>query len=48
MSKDDFSQAIDIAPSIKPNRYTTIHIGANRERAKALLVEDKILAKILK
>lgn len=47
MRREAFEAAIDLAPSIKPNRYTTIHIPENRERAKALLIEDPILQEIL-
>ena len=44
----DFEKAIDMAPSIKPNRLTYIHIPQNREKAKKLLHEDIILTEILK
>lgn len=43
----DFEEAIDLAPSIKPNRYTFIHIEDNRQKAKKLLKENEILRKIL-
>ncbi|MDP4093683.1 MAG: iron-containing alcohol dehydrogenase family protein [Bacillota bacterium] len=44
----DFEKAIDLAPEIKPNRYTYIHLAENREKAKKLLYEDSILKEILK
>ncbi len=47
MKASDFEKAIDTAPSIKPNRYTYIHIEENRELAKKLLKEDEILGSIL-
>ncbi|MDP4183506.1 MAG: iron-containing alcohol dehydrogenase family protein [Bacillota bacterium] len=48
MRISDFEKAIDLAPSIKPNRYTYIHIEEYREKAKRLLREDEILKSILK
>lgn len=48
MRADDFEKAIDLAPSIKPNRYTYIHVESNREKAKQYLRENEILRKILK
>ncbi len=42
-----FEKAIDIAPSIKPNRYTFIHVEENRNRAKGILRSNAILKKIL-
>lgn len=47
MRADDFVQAIEIAPLIKPDRYTTIHIPENREKAIRLLKEDAVLREIL-
>ncbi|MDP4178102.1 MAG: iron-containing alcohol dehydrogenase family protein [Bacillota bacterium] len=47
MKKEDFKKSIEIAPSIKPNRYTYIHIEENREAAKKVIDEDSILSKIL-
>ncbi|NOW51987.1 glycerol-1-phosphate dehydrogenase [NAD(P)+] [Clostridium saccharobutylicum] len=41
MRKEDFKKAIDIAPSIKPNRYTYIHVEENRILAKKLLMKMK-------
>jgi glycerol-1-phosphate dehydrogenase [NAD(P)+] len=47
MRKEDFKRAIDIAPSIKPNRYTYIHVEGNRELAKKIIDEDETLNSIL-
>lgn len=47
MKADDFEKAIDLAPAIKPNRYTYLHVPEYREKAKQLLREDMILKKIL-
>jgi glycerol-1-phosphate dehydrogenase [NAD(P)+] len=47
MKKDDFKLAIDMAPSIKPNRYTYIHIQENRDMAKRIIDEDPILKDVL-
>lgn len=47
MEAEAFEKAIDIAPSIKPNRHTFIHVEANRNRAKELLRSNEILKKIL-
>ncbi len=47
MKAADFERAIDIAPTIKPNRYTYIHQEEYREQAKKILKEDGILKEIL-
>ncbi|MBE6071401.1 MAG: iron-containing alcohol dehydrogenase family protein [Clostridium butyricum] len=47
MKKDDFKKAIDIAPSIKSNRYTYIHVKENQDLAKKIIDTDKILNEIL-
>lgn len=47
LKAEAFENAIDIAPSIKPNRYTCIHVEENRNRAKELLRSSEILKKIL-
>jgi len=47
MKREDFEKAIDFAPSIKPNRYTYIHIEEHRAKAKKLLYEDEILKDLL-
>lgn len=41
-------KAIELGPSIKPDRYTTLHNETYRQRAIALLGEDPILQSILK
>ena len=43
----DLEAAIDLAPSIKPNRYTYIHLDEYRQKAKELIREDEILKSIL-
>ena len=48
MKKADFEAAIDLAPSIKPGRYTYLHEEKYREAAKKFLYEDEILNRILK
>ena len=47
MRKEDFKKAIDMAPSIKPSRYTYIHVEENRIIAKNFIDEDEILNSIL-
>lgn len=47
MKKSDFEKAIDLAPSVKPNRHVYIHEEVYREKAKKLLYEDNILDRIL-
>ncbi|MCB2295346.1 iron-containing alcohol dehydrogenase family protein [Clostridium algoriphilum] len=47
MRKEDFKKAIDIAPSIKPSRFTYIHVEENRELAKKFIDEDETLNSIL-
>lgn len=47
MKTEDFERAIDIAPSIKPDRFTYIHISENREAAKRIVNEDEFLKNIL-
>lgn len=48
MKKEDFKKAVDMAPTIKPDRYTSIHIPENRELAKHLIDNDTILRDLLK
>lgn len=48
LKRADFQAAIDLAPTIKPNRYTYVHVPEYREQAKAFLAEDAILQRILK
>jgi len=47
MRKEDFKKAIDMAPKIKPSRYTYIHVEENRVLAKRFIDEDEILNSIL-
>ena len=47
MKADDFEKAIDIAPTIKPNRYTYLHVESYRHKAKQLIRQDDILKEIL-
>lgn len=47
MKKDDFKKAIDLAPSIKPGRYTYIHVKENQLLAKIIIDTDEILNNIL-
>lgn len=44
---EDFEKAIDIAPSIKPFRYTYLHEQQYRDKAKRVLREDPRLKEIL-
>lgn len=48
LKSDDFEKAIELAPTIKPNRYTCLHIEENRMKAKQLLHNDDVLKRILK
>lgn len=47
IKKEDFIKAIDLAATIKPQRYTSIHIEENRKLAKEIVMNDEILNKIL-
>jgi glycerol-1-phosphate dehydrogenase [NAD(P)+] len=47
LKRTDFEKAIEMAPEIKPNRYTFIHVLENREKAKKMLYENDLLRKIL-
>ena len=44
---EDFSKAIDMAPSMKPHRHTYLHEERYRELAKELLTTDEKLKAIL-
>lgn len=46
LNVEDYEKAIDLAPSIKPYRYTYLHEEAYRESAKRLLREDEQLKKV--
>jgi glycerol-1-phosphate dehydrogenase [NAD(P)+] len=48
LKKEEFRQAIELAPKIKPNRYTYLHDEAFREKALQILDEDSLLQSILK
>lgn len=47
LKKEDFKRAVEIAPSIKPNRYTYIHVDENIEAAKKIIDQDEILNRTL-
>ncbi|MFT8872100.1 MAG: iron-containing alcohol dehydrogenase family protein [Sporolactobacillus sp.] len=47
MSTVDFDRAIDLAPDIKPLRYTYLHVAEYRRRAHEVLHSDPILRRIL-
>jgi glycerol-1-phosphate dehydrogenase [NAD(P)+] len=47
MKKEDFIKAIDLAPSIKPNRHTYLHEEKYRDMAKKVVMEDEVLSRIL-
>ena len=47
VGKQDFLDAIDMAPSMKPFRHTYLHEKEYRDAAKKLVLEDDILNKIL-
>lgn len=47
MRREDFLEAIDLAPSIKPHRHTYLHEEKYRNMAKELVKNDALLAKIL-
>lgn len=46
LCREDYMAAVDMAPSIKPNRHTFIHEERYREHAKKILIEDPIFQKI--
>ncbi len=46
LNVQDYLDAIDYAPSIKPFRHTYLHEEAYREKAKKILVQDEIMKKI--
>lgn len=47
LKKEDFKKAVDLAPSIKPNRYTYLHVDSNREKAKQIIDNDEVLSMVL-
>ncbi len=46
LKREDFEKAIDLAPTIKPNRHTFIHEKKYRNQAKMLLLNDPIFKQI--
>lgn len=46
LKREDFEEAIDLAPSIKPFRHTYLHEEKYRELAKQILWEDEVLKKV--
>lgn len=46
LDREEFLQAIDLAPAIKPYRHTYIHEEKYRQRAKEILREDTVFQKI--
>ena len=47
MRKEDFIEAIDRAPMVKPYRHTYLHEEKYREMAKKLVREDELLNEVL-
>lgn len=47
MKKEDFKKAVEIAHTIKPKRYTYIHIQKNIDMAREIIDKDEILNTIL-
>ncbi|MBS4537885.1 iron-containing alcohol dehydrogenase family protein [Clostridium sp. D2Q-11] len=47
IKKSDFIKAIDLAPSIKPQRHIAIHLEENRKLAKEIVISDDLLKGIL-
>lgn len=46
LSMEDYEQAIDMAPSIKPHRHVYLHEEKYRELAKTILHEDPVLRRV--
>ncbi|NLL79020.1 MAG: iron-containing alcohol dehydrogenase family protein [Clostridiales bacterium] len=46
LKREEFEEAIDLAPSIKPHRHTYLHEERYRELAKQVLYEDEVLKKV--
>ena len=46
LNKEEYRQAIEIAPTVKPNRYTYLHDEVYRQKALRLLDEDEMLQMI--
>jgi glycerol-1-phosphate dehydrogenase [NAD(P)+] len=47
LKAEDYSKAIDMAPSMKPHRHTYLHEEQYRQLAKELLATDEKLKAIL-
>ncbi|MCM1567984.1 MAG: iron-containing alcohol dehydrogenase family protein [Roseburia sp.] len=48
LKKEDYINAVDMAPSVKPFRHVYLHEEKYRERAKEMIATDTILKEILK
>lgn len=48
LKKEEYRQAIEMAPSIKPNRFTYLHHEDYRKQALKFLEDDQLLNEILK
>lgn len=48
LKKDEFRYAIEMAPAIKPNRYTYLHNEEYRKKTLKFLDEDHLLNEVLK
>ncbi|MFJ5714424.1 iron-containing alcohol dehydrogenase family protein [Neobacillus sp. NPDC093127] len=46
LNKEEYRQAIEIAPTVKPNRYTYLHDEVFRQKALRFLDEDEMLQEI--
>lgn len=46
LKREDYERAIDLAPTIKPHRYTYIHEERYRDMAKEVLREEEVLKKV--
>lgn len=47
LQKSEYIRAIELAPSIKPNRFTYLHDQAYQEKALELIKDDPLLQQIL-
>lgn len=46
LNREDYEQAIELAPSIKPSRHTYLHEEKYRQLAREILHEDEVLEKV--
>lgn len=46
LNVEDYIEAVDLAPTIKPHRHTYLHEEKYREFAKQVLMEDKVMKRI--